>query len=406
MNRIRMPLALAILALCFAAPSHASDVGEYEDWAGQPHEPFTHGEESLRMIREKLLHDYYRSDITEEDLDRAAAQGMLSFIDAKTKGWNKLVSPAEYGEIQTDLKGELVGIGVLIDYDTVTGVVDVNGILPHSPAAAADLKEGDKILAVDGRTFKGLTLRDMTYAMRGKEGSQVHLNILRDANVLEKTITRARITYDPVMSMMLPDGILYLQIEAFVDTTPGGVKAALEAGLREHMRGIVVDLRDNSGGLLERSIETAQLFVPKGKIIAQVAKRGNKVDRFTSKADPLAPNVPIAVLINGDSKSSAELMAAALRANLSAPLIGSKTFGKWSVQSLDELPNKYVMKYTVGLLEDPSGKSYEGEGVPPDIEVPMDSKVLDRAQREKAADGRIAADVQLRAAYNLLRLRK
>ena len=406
MNRTRIPLALAALALCFAAPSHASDVGEYEDWAGQPHEPFAHGEESLRQIREHLLHEYYRSDITEEDLDRAAAQGMLSFIDAKTKGWNKLVSPAEYSELQTDLKGELVGIGVLIDFDAVTGVVDVNGIIPHSPAASADVHEGDKILAVDGRVFKGLTIRDMAYAMRGKEGTQVHLNILRDANVIEKTITRARITYDPVMSMMLPDGILYLQIAAFVDTTPGGVRAALDQAAKEHVRGIVVDLRDNSGGLLDRAIDTAQLFVPKGKLIAQVQKRGKKVDKLASKADPIAPAVPVAVLINGDSKSSAELMAAALRANLTAPLIGSKTFGKWSVQSLEELPNKYVMKYTVGLLEDPAGKSYEGEGVPPDIEVPMDSKLLDRAQREKAADGRLAADVQLRAAYNLLRLRK
>ncbi|MBS2026497.1 MAG: PDZ domain-containing protein [Deltaproteobacteria bacterium] len=406
MNRTRIPLALAALALCFAGPSHASDVGEYEDWAGQPHEPFTHGEESLRQIREHLLREYYRSDITEEDLDRAAAQGMLSFIDAKTKGWNKLVSPAEYSELQTDLKGQLVGIGVLIDFDAVTGVVDVNGIIPHSPAAAADVREGDKILAVDGRVFKGLTIRDMAYAMRGKEGTQVHLNILRDANVIEKTITRARITYDPVMSMMLPDGILYLQIAAFVDTTPAGVRAALDQAAKGHVRGIVVDLRDNAGGILDSAIDTAQLFVPRGKLIAQVQKRGNKVDKLASKADPIAPAVPVAVLINGDSKSSAELMAAALRANLTAPLIGQKTFGKWSVQSLEELPNKYVMKYTVGLLEDPAGRSYEGEGVPPDIEVPMDSKLLDRAQREKAADGRLAADVQLRAAYNLLRLRK
>src|SRR6185437_3289749 len=168
------------------------------------------------------------------------------------------------------------------------------------------------------------------YAMRGKEGTPGQLSILRDANVLEKTITRARITYDPVMSMMLPDGILYLQIAAFVDTTPAGVRAALEQAVRSHVRGIVVDLRDDSGGLLERAVETAQLFVPRGKLIVQVQKRGDKVDKLASQADPIAPAVPVAVLIDGDTKSSAEFVAAALRTNLTAPLLGTKTFGKWS----------------------------------------------------------------------------
>jgi carboxyl-terminal processing protease len=330
---------------------------------------------------------------------------MLTFIDAKLKGANKLVSPSEFAEIQTDLKGELVGIGVIIDFDAPSGLVDVNGVIPHSPAAAADVREGDKILAVDGATFKGKQLRDVAYAMRGPQGTPVKLSIVRDAKLVEKTLTRARIRYPPVETLMLPDGVLHLQIEAFVDTTPAAVRAALEQAARDHVRAVIVDLRDDAGGSLERLVETAQLWVPRGKAVGVVQKRGGKQEKLLSKGDPVLTGVPVAVLVNGDTRSSAELLAAALHTELGAPVLGTKTFGKWSVQMMEELPNKFVVRYTVGLLADPNGKSYEGEGLPPDIAVPMDSKDLDRAMRFKDPQRRLDEDVQLRSAFNLLRMK-
>lgn len=407
MTSMRYSLAaLAAVLVLAATPARAGEPGDFDDWANQPREPFTQGAESLRQVRERLLKSYYRSDITPEDLDRAAARGMLAFVDAKSRGWNKLLSPAEYAELQTDLKGQLVGIGVVIDFDAAAGLVNVNGILPHSPAAAADVREGDKILSVDGQTFKGKQMRDVVYAMRGKQGTSVRLALLRDAQVLEKTISRARISYDPVSTLRLPGDILLLQISAFVDTTPAGVKAALEEAARSHVRGIVLDLRGNSGGALDRSLETAQLFVPRGQAIGVMIKRGGAREKLVSQADPVVPQVPMAVLVNGDTRSSAELMAAALRESLTAPTIGTKTYGKWSAQALEELPNHYVMKYTVGLFQTASGKSYDGQGMPPDVEVALDDKALDRAERTQDPQERLAVDVQLRAAYNLLRMHR
>lgn len=267
------------------------------------------------------------------------------------------------------------------------------------------MRVGDVVLSVDGASFKGKQVRDIVYAIRGKANEKVTLGVLRDAALLNKTIERQRLKVEAVTYEALPGDVAVISIRTFNETTPQAAREALAAATKAGAKGLIIDLRDDEGGLLEKALETAKLFLPRGKVITRILHRGNKEESIVCDADPVFAPVPTVVLVNGHTRSSAELLAAAFREGLKAPLIGARTGGKWSVQSLKELPNKYVLKYTLALFRAPDGKSYEGEGLSPDIEVTQDEQAMSRAQRLKSTADRLAVDTQLRAAASFLKLR-
>jgi carboxyl-terminal processing protease len=164
----------------------------------------------------------------------------------------------------------------------------------------------------------------------------------------------------------------------------------------------VVDLRDNQGGAFDQAIATAGFFLPKGTPVVVTKKRGGKAETAVSNGDPILGHAPMKLLVNEKTSSGAELLAGALQEGRKAELIGEHTFGKWSVQTIDELGNGYAIKYTVGLFETPGGRSFEGEGLSPDIEVDMDDKQTPRILNETDPAKRLAADGQLRTAVGLL----
>jgi carboxyl-terminal processing protease len=182
------------------------------------------------------------------------------------------------------------------------------------------------------------------------------------------------------------------------------VKAAL-AGLEKGgaMKALVVDLRSNHGGSFDDAVATAGLFLAKGAPIVTVAKRKEKPLTYTAKEDAIAPGLPLAVLVNGATSSGAEFVAAALGEGRHATLVGTRTFGKWSVQTLEELPNGYAMKYTVSLFRTPSGKGFDGVGLTPDVEVTMDEQEFEHEPANSSGADLLAMDSQLRTAATLLR---
>ncbi len=391
---MRSALAVCLLgsALAFAGP--LSTNGEFEDWANRPYEKFENGEKMLQTVKHELLENYV-TDVTEEALYRAAVQGMLSAVDPSRRDANKLMTPAQYAELNIEMKGELVGIGVQFKFDSPSGRADVTGVIKGSPAERAGIRVNDALLTVDGASFRGKNIRDLVNAIRGKAGGQVTLAILRDATIVTSTIERQKIGFDSVGHELLAGDIGLLTIHGFNETTPQATREALTA--LKSAKGLVVDLRDNEGGMLDRSVEVAKLLLPKGKVITRLQFKHGKEDVRTNDAEPVI-DVPMVVLINGATRSSAELTAAALREGVHAPLIGTKTFGKWSVQVLKELPNRYVMRYTVASFKTPEGKSYEGEGIAPDIEVERDEAAAPRTTK--------LPDSQLRTAINFLQMRQ
>jgi carboxyl-terminal processing protease len=404
----RLAVALLALAIVMAPVARAGDAckdskDSEEDYGPLP--KFDDAAETFRMVKQELLDGYYRDDVTEADLYRAAVQGMLANVDPALKPYNRLLSPVEYGELQIDLKGQVVGIGVMLKLESDTGLALVLGVLPGSPAERSGLREGDRILSVDGKSLKGLKLVDIVQILRGREGESVSLSVLHDAQVSSKTIRRERVVWDSVHHQRFPGDIEVLSIGEFSERTPEALRRALKDVASSPPKGLVIDLRGNHGGLLEQALDAAKLLLPHGSPIAQLVRRGKNVEQRIADAEPLLQPLPTVVLVNGNTMSSAELVAAALREGLHAPVIGSKTKGKWSVQELKELPNHFVLKYTVAVFRSPGGQSYEGTGLPPDVEVAMDDDALEKAEHLHEPAERLAADVQLRSAVNLLRMR-
>ncbi len=383
-----------------SAPAPTASASE----ATVPTEPFTNSAQNFDAARKALLRGYYRDSLTEDDLYRAAVQGMVHYADPSMQQWNKLMPPSELAELRLDLQGELVGIGVKIGFDPATGYIDVKGTIPGSPAEQAGIAPPDKIVTVDGKLYKGRSLQDVVADIRGKAGDTVTLSILRGAGLISVPVVRAKVAYDAVQDTVVAGDVGYLRIPSFNAKTPDSLHDALTDLAGKHVRTLVLDLRANPGGSFDDSVAAASELAPAGSTIASVNKRG-KIEPVTAKAGTPAPvllDLPMAVLVDGDTASSAELLAAAVQELRHATLVGSRTHGKWSVQRIEDLPNGYALKFTVGLFASPSGRSYDGTGVAPDIEVDAASDAVQHALAESDPKARLADDAQLRTAVALL----
>jgi carboxyl-terminal processing protease len=362
---------------------------------------FGDGARSFTTVKDTLLKNYYAEGITEDDLYRAATAGMLEKLEPKMKKWNRLLSPKEITELKNDLKGEVVGIGVQISFDSASGYIDVLAALPGSPAERAGLVAGDKIVTVNGKLYKGMRTNDVVADIRGKTGEPVTLSILRADKLLPFKITRERVLYDQPSHAVFPDGLGYVHVPSFTEKTPVQVKEALDDLAQKGVTSLVVDLRENPGGSFESAVATAELLLADESGIVTLKKRSKDEEKHVAKGKGILTAVPLAVLVSNGTSSGAEFIAGALQEGRHARLVGQHTMGKWSVQSLDDLPNGYAFKYTVSLFKTPAGHSYEGTGLVPDVEVAMTERELARANVAKTNE-RLALDVQLRTAKELL----
>lgn len=368
-----------------------------------PPEPFSDGARAFATMRETLLKTYYDSGLTEDDLYRAAAAGMLEKMDPRMKAWQRLYSPREAAELKNDLRGEVVGVGVVIEFDEKSGYADVLDVLPKSPAEKAGIAGGDKVVSVQGKLYKGMKLADVVSDIRGKAGQRVTMTVLRGDKLRNFDLTRELVPFDEVGHGMLPERVGYLRVPGFNDRTTDEVKAALQSLALDgdHASSLVVDLRRCPGGSFDRALETADLLLAEGTPIVSVHTRGKSDDVRVSKGGGPLLDVPVVVLVGEATASAGEMLAGALREGRHARLVGERTTGKWSVQSLDELPNGYAFKYTIGLLFTPSGKTYQGQGLTPDVDVVMDATALSRANAASSMEARLPLDVQLRTAAAL-----
>lgn len=362
---------------------------------------FDDGERAFEKAKKTLMDSYYSDAVGEEELYRAALEGMLEHLDPAMKSWQKLLTPAELAELHASLQGEVVGIGAEIKFDPESGYTDILGVLPRSGAEHAGLGAGDKIVTIDGKLFKGMTQADVIASIRGKAGVPVALSILRGDKLINVSVTREKIALVPVEHFMVKDQVGYVMIRVFSEKTSPAVKQALEALAQKGARNLVLDLRDNQGGMFDEAVATAGLFLQKGTKVVVTKKRGGKEETAVSKGDPILGSAPLEVLVNGKTSSGAELLAGALQEGRSATIIGERTFGKWSVQMISELGNGYAMKYTIGIFATPAGHTFEGEGMPPDIEVDMDDKLTAKALLVTDPAKRLAMDGQLRTAVGL-----
>jgi carboxyl-terminal processing protease len=378
-------LAWIALVVAAAVPARADDA-------------FRDGEKAFARARELLQKQYVDDKVSDDRLWRAATAGMCSGIGK----WDKLLSPSELSALKADLVGEVVGLGVLISVEPDAGIVDVEGVVPRSGAERAGMMVGDKILRLDGKTLKGLSEGEVARSMRGKAGTSVTLTVLRDAEILTRTIKRAPFEIDPVTSLLLPGGAGLMQVRMFTEKTPASMKAALAKLRAGGMKALVVDLRNNEGGHYDSMLECAGELLPKGALIVTAIHRGGSVEEKHTSTEPLVA-LPMTVLVNGVTASGAEILAGALQ-HAGARVVGKRTLGKWNAQRVEELGNDWAVKFTTIVFRAPSGAMLDGRGLDPDVEVEMDPHDLARAAAIRTGDKRLAADAQLRTALTLLKL--
>lgn len=398
-------ILFASTAQAFGAKSEA--VQRFEDdyvaWKNQPEERFAEGKINFEKVKEMLLKQHFNAKLTDEDLYRAATQGMLSALNPGSQTWNKLITPTELKEMEGDLKGEISGVGVEMKFDDATGMARIIRVLPGTAAENAGLKSGDQIVSVNGRLYKGLQFRDMVYDIRGKTGEKVKMKILRGDEIVSKTLTREKVAWEPVEWSLFPNGVGVLSVRYFSETTPRLLRRALTELQKEGSKGLVIDLRGNSGGLFEKAVESASLFLPKDSVVVKIIGRDKRSQEVKSQGEPMVHGIPVVILVNSETASGAELFSASLIDNLSAKVVGENTFGKWNSQELEMLSNGFAVKFTVKQFSSPKGRSYQNTGIQPDIQVSVAKESVARtSSKTKSAKERMEADVQLRAAVHLL----
>ena len=399
---MRIFLAIAFVSLpALAKPDSGMSMSTMREQM-QRHEHFSDGKRAFDQARATLLAQYL-DQVSEDDLYRGAIAGMLKA--AGWRDWDALIGPSEWKALHTDLAGQVSGIGIEINIDAEHNQgVTVLGPLPDSPAEKAGLKPGDRILRVDDLPVRGgeSDLLKAVRAISGKPGTRVTLTILRDDQVMQKTLTRATVTYAAVNDLALPDGVALVWVRTFNQKTPELLRQALGRIAARHPRGVVLDLRHNEGGLFDKMVECAGELLPRGATVAVEVTRGKREEAVKTSGAPLLSGVPMTVLVDNSTASGAELLAAALRDDLGARLVGQKTHGKFNVQKIDELGNGWAIKYTIGLFKTPKGAEPDGKGLDPDVPVDADEQQVARAQRLRDPSARLSADAQLRAAIALL----
>ena len=326
----------------------------------------------LAAVLERVKHDYV-DPVDDHQLLQAAIRGMVASLGP----YSAYLDGDEYDEVKISSSGRYSGVGIelSIEDDQVVVIAPFDG----SPAAQAGIRSGDIIVTIDGIPVNTNTLADTIGRMRGAEGSSVKIGIMREGNSepILFTLKRSRVDLHSVRGEMLEAGYAYVRISQFSETTGDDLNASLK-DLRKHngapLKGLVLDLRDNPGGVLEAAVAVADAFLDSGVIVT--AKGRTPDSKFEMDATPgdALNGAPIVVLVNGGSASAAEIVAGALKDQHRAKLMGRTTFGKGSVQTIIPLSDDRAVKLTTSLYYTPSGVSINHRGIAPDIELERDSK--------------------------------
>jgi carboxyl-terminal processing protease len=375
-------------------------------------------------VFERVRNDYVEQP-EDQKLIETAINGMLQALDPHSS----YMPPKDFRDMQVQTRGEFGGLGIEVTMEDE--VVKVVTPIDDTPAAKAGILAGDLIIQLDGEAVKGLTLAEAVEKMRGPVNTDITVTVVREGadEPFDITITREIIKIQSV-KWRAEDDIGYIRITQFNERTFDGLKEAiddLEADIpADKLKGFVLDLRNNPGGLLDQAIAVSDVFLDRGEIVSTRGREENETQRFNARSGDLVGGKPVIVLVNGGSASASEIVAGALQDHRRATVLGSRSFGKGSVQTIIPLGSNGALRLTTARYYTPSGRSIQAKGIDPDIEVdqplPEDlaGKVKARGESSlrghlESADGEeesgsfayvpaeVKDDQQLQAALDLLR---
>jgi len=348
--------------------------------AVQPHRLPAAEARVLGEILERVQREYVEP-VSERQLMDNAVRGMLAELDPHSQ----FLDPREYEEIRINTSGTYTGVGLELQPDE--GRVGVVTPIEGTPAERAGIKAGDAILTIDGELVDHANVNRAILRMRGPAGSHVALTVAREghAEPLAFNLQRTAVDVHSVRSRLLDDGYGYLRISQFSDTTAKDLRREflhLNQATPDGLRGLVLDLRDNPGGVLDAAIDVADSFLDAGLIVTASGRTRDATFRHDASPGDLLAGAPLVILVNGGSASASEIVAGALQAHGRATIVGTRTFGKGSVQTVMPLSGGQAIKLTTSRYFTPSGASIQGQGITPD--VLLDAGDPDAALRQAA----------------------
>lgn len=370
-------LILLLLFCCSALHAQPPSLDEQAQAKDIPVEQLRNFAEVLERVRAA-----YVEEIDEATLLKAALKGMLAELDPHSS----YLAPEDFEELQESTQGEFGGLGIEITMDKDAIII----VTPFddTPASKAGLEAGDQILAIDGESVKGQSLDEVAKQLRGEVNSAIKLTILpRDAKTPRTlTLTRDIIKVKSVRQKALRPGVGYVRISQFQAKTAQDTKAAIEAlKAKDPLKGLVLDLRNNPGGVLSGAVQVADLFLNEGLIVYTQGRHEERLN-YNASEQTLLPHTPMVVLVNSGSASASEIVAGALQDHNRAILVGQRTFGKGSVQSILPLTGDSALKLTTARYYTPKGRSIQADGIHPDIVIPMATVKTDKQRTLHESD--------------------
>jgi carboxyl-terminal processing protease len=343
--------------------------------------------ESLSLVKKN-----YVEDVEEKELVYGAIKGMLSSLDPHSS----FMPPEAFKEMQIDTKGEFGGLGIQIGIKDK--ILTIIAPIEDTPAHEAGVQAGDRIIKIEGESTKDISLHEAVSKLRGPKGTDVTITIVREGleKSLDITITRDIIKLKSVKTRVLDDNIGYVKLTQFQEKSAKDLRKALKELSEKDINALILDLRNNPGGLLKGAVDVTSQFLPPGKLVVYIkGKNGDKTDFDTVNGNKYY-EYPMVVLVNGGSASASEIVAGALQDWGKAVVLGSQTFGKGSVQTVIPLSDGSALRLTTARYYTPKGRSIQTTGITPDIEVKLKAKegtATHPVLREKDLDKHLENDV-------------
>lgn len=337
----------------------------------------SHVLEKIEKLEETIHRRFYLSEVTDEELENGIYRGML---DALQDPYSEYYTQDELMELMNHTEGIYYGIGAYVSLDTETSLPKISGIIEGTPAQEADLRPDDLIYKIDDQATYGLSLTEAVSLIKGPEGTEVVLTIIRDgeSDYLDVSVRRRKVESPTVNFEMLDDELAYIEITEFDDVTVDQFADALATAKGSDMKGLIIDLRSNPGGSLSAVVEIAQMILPEGMIVYTEDKTGNRSEYRCDGKREL--QVPLVVLTNGNSASASEILAGAIQDYGLGTLVGTTTFGKGIVQQIITLDDGSAIKLTISSYFTPKGRNIHGTGIKPDVECEFDGEAYYRKE--------------------------
>lgn len=365
-------------------------------------EDFPQARETFEEVKNLILTNYYFSELTEEALYWAAIQGMLRHISPPDNpDLARLWTAAEYEKILLSLEGVSVSLGLKSSFNANDGSLTVTEIEEKSPAEGI-IQPMDRVLRIDGHALKGKSIAEINKLLNGEEFSDVVLTIVRDIKIFDIKLTRVKFQNENLHTYRLSSNLALLVLDYFSQDISLHLEKELSALKESGIQGIILDLRNNSGGVFGEALKVCHLFVPERGIVLRTYNQQEKLRNYGSgNAAPF--EFRMALLVNGNTASAAEVVVGALREQNKALLVGSKTFGKGVFEKTFELKNQYRVKFITGAMYTPKGMAWQGKGFIPDYFVDQDAGSL-QVYKKMDIQTRLQKDVALITAVKLMQL--